>query len=321
MASIACIGAGYWGKNLIRNFSQLGSLKYICDDNPTVQEAFREQYPETQISGDFAGILEDSSLDGVCIATPAPTHFDLIMQSLSAGKHVFVEKPLCLDESEAEKCIQLAKDKGLKLMVGHLLWYHPMITEAKRLISAGDLGQIRNIYSNRLNMGLLRNEENVLWSFAPHDISMILGLLGSVPESSTATGSSYISSGIHDNVIGIMKFPDNVSAHVFVSWLNPFKEQKLVVVGDQAMLVFDDTLPWENKLAIYKHSVEFSDSGYPKAVKAEPEFVDLEQSEPLKNECQHFLDCIDQDLTPRTDGNEGLSVLRVLNQLQQSLDS
>ncbi len=213
------------------------------------------------------------------------------MQSLHAGKHVYVEKPLCLDESEAKQCIDLADELNLTLMVGHLLWYHPMVNEIKRTVDAGEIGSLRYLYSNRLNMGLLRSEENVLWSFAPHDISMILGLVGSEPESVQAHSANHLNPDIADQAVGLMKFANNVSAHVFVSWLNPFKEQKLVVVGENAMLVFDDTLPWDRKLARYDHSVEWSD-GRPQAVKAEPVYLELEQSEPLKNECQHFLDSI-----------------------------
>jgi len=204
-------------------------------------------------------------------------------------------------------------------MVGHLLWYHPMVLEIKRALGAGEIGQLRYIYSNRLNMGLLRSEENVLWSFAPHDISMILGLVGDEPESVQAHSANHLNPAIADQAVGLMKFANNVSAHVFVSWLNPFKEQKLVVVGEQAMLVFDDTLPWENKLAKYEHSVEWQ-ADRPVAVKADPEYIELPISEPLKNECSHFIDSIASGESPRTDGVEGLKVLNVLNRLQSAMD-
>jgi len=321
MTNIACIGAGYWGKNLIRNFHNLGVLHTICDGRQDVIDAFSAQYPDVKGCLDVDDILANDDIQAVSIATPAETHFDLIKASLHAGKHVYVEKPLCLDEQHAKDCIQLADELGLTLMVGHLLWYHPMVLEIKRAVQAGELGQLRYIYSNRLNMGLLRSEENVLWSFAPHDISMILGLVGEEPESVQAHSANHLNPDIADQAVGLMKFPGNVSAHVFVSWLNPFKEQKLVVVGEDAMMVFDDTnQDWDQKLAKYAHSVDW-DGSRPVAVKAEPEFIVLPKAEPLKNECQHFIDSFSAGSTPRTDGQEGLRVLKVLNKLQQAMDA
>lgn len=320
MINVACIGAGYWGKNLIRNFDELGCLSAICDGNPEALEAFAKLYPNVAGHSDLDELLLDSNVHAVCIATPAETHHALIIKALNADKHVYVEKPLCLDEQHAKECIALAEQRGLTLMVGHLLWYHPMVLEIKRMLAAGELGDLRYIYSNRLNMGLLRKEENVLWSFAPHDISMILGLVGAEPESLQAHSANHLNADIADQAVGLMKFADSVSAHVFVSWLNPFKEQKLVVVGKDAMLVFDDTLAWENKLAKYDHSVEWQ-GDRPVAVKAQAQYIQLSQSEPLKNECQHFIDCVTNRSTPRTDGHEGLKVLKVLNKLQQAMDA
>ncbi|NNC99274.1 MAG: Gfo/Idh/MocA family oxidoreductase [Gammaproteobacteria bacterium] len=320
MVNIACIGAGYWGKNLIRNFHQLGVLRTICDGSEEVLERFSQQYPEVAGCRDVTEVLSDKTIDAVSIATPAETHYELILQALNAGKHVYVEKPLCLDEQHAAECIDLAETSGLRLMVGHLLWYHPMVLEIKRMVDAGELGKLRYIYSNRLNMGLLRSEENVLWSFAPHDISMILGLVGSEPLSAQAHSANHLDPMLADHAVGLMKFSGNISAHVFVSWLNPFKEQKLVVVGEKQMLVFDDTLAWDQKLASYAHSVKWEGSR-PLAVKAAPEFIRLHQAEPLKNECQHFLDSVSSGSTPRTDGQEGLRVLKVLNKLQRAMDA
>lgn len=320
MINVACIGAGYWGKNLIRNFHQLGVLHTVCDGSQEVLGRFKEQYPEVQGCTSVGDLLADQEVDAVSIATPAETHYDLIKQALIAGKHVYVEKPLCLDERHAAECIELADQLGLTLMVGHLLWYHPMVLEIKRAVAAGELGELRYLYSNRLNMGLLRTEENVLWSFAPHDISMILGIVGSQPESVQAHSSCHLNPNTADQTVGLMKFANNVSAHVFVSWLNPFKEQKLVVVCEKAMLVFDDTLPWDKKLAKYAHSIDWQ-GDRPVAVKAEPEFIELPQSEPLKNECQHFIESVSNKSVPRTDGVEGLGVLKVLNKLQQAMDA
>ncbi len=321
MTNVACIGAGYWGKNLIRNFHSIGALHTICDGVDEVVQNFKQQYPDVACITDYNEILSNPEIDAVSIATPAETHHALIVKALNAGKHVYVEKPLCLDEAHAEECIKLADELGLTLMVGHLLWYHPMVLEIKRAIGDGEIGDLRYIYSNRLNMGLLRSEENVLWSFAPHDISMILGLIGSEPESVQAHSANHLNPEIADQAVGLMKFPNNVSAHVFVSWLNPFKEQKLVVVGEKAMLVFDDTNPeWSQKLAKYEHSVEWQGER-PVAIKAEPEFIDLPRAEPLKNECQHFIDSVSDKTIPRTDGKEGLRVLKVLNKLQQTMDA
>lgn len=321
MINVGCVGAGYWGKNLIRNFDSIGALHTVCDASSDITAAFQEQYPNASVTNSFDDVIKSSDIDAVSIATPAETHYQLINKALSAGKHVYVEKPLCLDEAQAQECIKLAEKLGLTLMVGHLLWYHPMVLEIKRLLDAGELGELKYIYSNRLNMGLLRNEENVLWSFAPHDISMILGLIGSEPESVQAHSANHLNPNIADQAVGLMNFANNVSAHVFVSWLNPFKEQKLVVVADKAMMVFDDTNPvWKEKLVKYQHRVEWI-GDRPVAVKAEPEYIELPQTEPLKNECLHFVDCVSNNSRPRTDGAEGLKVLKVLNKLQQAMDA
>ena len=320
MVNVACVGAGYWGKNIIRNFAEIGCLTAICDGSDEVRASFSAQYPDVSVLSTIDEVLADESIHAVSIATPAETHFQLAMDALRAGKHVYVEKPLCLDEAEAQECINLASEKGLTLMVGHLLWYHPVVLEIKRMIESGELGSLRYLYSNRLNMGLLRKEENVLWSFAPHDVSMILGLVGEMPLSVSAQGANHLIPTNADQAVGLLKFSNNVTAHVFVSWLNPFKEQKLVVVGEDSMVVFDDTMPWNQKLAKYDHSVEWID-GVPRAVKAEPVYVDLPKSEPLKNECLHFVESIQNQQPPRTDGQEGLRVLKVLNKLQHSMDA
>lgn len=320
MLKIACVGAGYWGKNLIRNFHQLEVLHTICDGDAQVRENFKDQYPDVEVVESVVNVLENQEITAVSIATPAATHAELIKQALSAGKHVYVEKPLCLSEEEAQECIEHAQRQNRILMVGHLLWYHPMVLEIKRAVDDGELGKLRYVYSNRLNMGLLRTEENVLWSFAPHDISMILGIVGEEPISVSAHSATHLTPGVADQAVGLMSFNGGVKAHVFVSWLNPFKEQKLVVVGETAMLVFDDTLPWPQKLAKYPHSVDWHGER-PVAIKAEPEYIALPQSEPLANECQHFIDSVEAQSQPRTNGEEGLRVLRVLNLLQRTMEA
>lgn len=315
--STAVIGSGYWGKNLIRNFHQLGVLKLICDKNESLLDQFKEQYPDIEVCLAFSDILRRKDILAVVIATPAESHFNLAREALSAGKHVFVEKPLALDLEEGSELVELAHQKGLTLMVGHILQYHPAIIKLKELIDTGELGKIQTLYSNRLNIGKIRAEENILWSFAPHDISVILMLLGEMPEMVYATGGSYLQQKIPDTTLTILDFPDGVKAHIFVSWLHPFKEQKLVVIGDKKMAVFDDIS--EEKLFLYSHEIKWV-KRIPVASKAEAEVVSFDMDEPLRAECRHFLDCVATKKRPRTDGEEGLRVLQILQASQASLD-
>ena len=317
---VAVVGSGYWGRNLVRNFAALGALDVVCDTNESVTKTFQEQYPGIRCCQAFAEVLGDDTLTGVVIATPAATHASLAREALLAGKHVFVEKPLALTEREGHELATLARERKLVLMVGHVLWYHPAVIQLQSLIRSGELGQVRYVYSNRLNMGKVRREENVLWSFAPHDVSVILGLLGEMPESVQAQGGNYLHQRIADTTVTLLNFASGARAHIFVSWLHPFKEQKLVVVGERKMAVFDDTAPWPEKLTLYPHSVEW-DGNVPVARKADAEAVPLEQEEPLKNECQHFLDCIQTGAKARTDASEGLGVLKVLNACERALES
>ena len=317
---IAVVGTGYWGKNLVRNFHNLGALRTVCDISEEAVRRFTEQYPDTFGVHAYSEVLADEAVQGVVLATPAIAHAQQAKEALLAGKDVYVEKPLCLSEEEGAELIELAEQKGRILMVGHLLWYHAAVLRLKALIEAGALGRIQYIYSNRLNLGKLRREENVLWSFAPHDISVILGLLGEMPESIQAQGGNYLHRKIADSTVSLLNFASGVRAHIFVSWLHPFKEQKLVVVGDRKMAVFDDTAPWPKKLALYPHSVEWS-GNVPMAHKAEVEYVALEESEPLRAECQAFIEAIASRKPPYTDGREGLNVLKVLNRCQQALES
>lgn len=314
---ISVIGCGCWGKNLVRNFAELGVLHSVCDANQELANQAAQTYDVQSLS--LEEVLK-SDCDGVVIAAPAAQHYVLTQKALHAGKHVFVEKPLSLKVEEAKKLCDLSMQVGKKLMVGHLLQYHPAFLELKSLIQKGNLGRLQYIYSNRLNLGKFRNEENILWSFAPHDISMILGLVGDVPESVYATGACHLNPRIHDVTTTHMSFKNGIEAHIFVSWLHPYKEQKLVVVGDRGMAVFDDGLPWGEKLKLYPHQVNWVD-GLPQPEKADVIHVPLEVSEPLKIECQHFIDCIVQNNIPRTDGTEGLRVLQVLDAAQQSLAS
>jgi UDP-2-acetamido-3-amino-2,3-dideoxy-glucuronate N-acetyltransferase len=260
LATIAVVGSGYWGKNLVRNFNSLNALKLICDKNETILDVFKKQYADVEVCLAFSEILNRSDINGIAIATPAETHFRLAREALLAGKHVYVEKPLVLDENEGAELIDIAQKKQLKLMVGHLLQYHPVFIRLKELASSGELGRINYIYSNRLNLGKIRREENILWSFAPHDISMILSIAGEEPESVMSTGGNYLHQKIADVTTTHLDFPSGMQAHIFVSWLHPFKEQKLVVVGDRKMAVFDDTQPWEDKLLLYPHRIDWQNN-------------------------------------------------------------
>ena len=262
-------------------------------------------------------MLSDPALAGVAIATPAETHASLVRRALQADKDVFVEKPLCLDRDEGAALVELAQRRGRVLMVGHLLWYHPAVVKLRDLVRSGELGRIQYIYSNRVNLGRIRREENILWSFAPHDISVILGLLGEMPERVVSQGGNYLHEKIADVTVTLLSFPSGVKAHIFVSWLHPFKDQKLVVVGDRKMAVFDDVQP-ANKLVIYPHLIDWKDR-LPVPTQAAAEPVAVGEAEPLREECAHFLECIATRQPPRTDGREALRVLTVLHQCEDAL--
>ena len=317
LPSVACIGAGYWGVNLIRNFHELNALALICESDRERLSAAAARYPGVEQTESFDSVLADARIKAVAIATPAETHGALVRRALLAGKDVFVEKPLCLSVEEGRSLIALASAQQQILMVGHLLWYHPAITKLKQLIDDGELGRIRYIYSNRLNLGMIRREENILWSFAPHDISVILGLIGEMPHQVEAQGGNYLHDGIADVTVSLLSFPSGVKAHVFVSWLHPYKEQKLIVVGERQMAVFDDVAD-EQKLMLYPHVILWKGQT-PVPNKAKGRAVAIDKHEPLRAECEHFLECVQSRRGPRTNGAEGLRVLTVLQQCQDAL--
>jgi UDP-2-acetamido-3-amino-2,3-dideoxy-glucuronate N-acetyltransferase len=316
--SIAVIGAGAWGQNIIRNFHELGVLTTVCDVRGERLIKFKKQYPTTHVTTNYYDILNSDYINCVVIATPAATHYEIAKLALLAKKHVYVEKPLALTVEEARDLVNVAETKKCKLMVGHILRYHPAITKLKEIIDSGELGNIKYVYSRRLNIGKIRTEESILWSFAPHDISVILYLLNEQPESVYANGGGYVKNDIADVTLTMMDFPSGVKSHIFVSWLHPFKEQKLVVVGGKKMAVFDELT--EEKLFLYPHKIEWQQR-IPVACKAEAEVVPVDMSEPLKLECQHFLDCVENDHTPLTDGYEGLRVLTILFAAQESFNN
>jgi UDP-2-acetamido-3-amino-2,3-dideoxy-glucuronate N-acetyltransferase len=321
MKNLALIGAGYWGKNLARNFHQLGALGLVCDASDEILAQQAKDCPGIRTTKFFDDVLSDASITRVAIAAPAARHYELSRRVLEAGKDVFVEKPLALDSKEGAELAELAEAKGLILMVGHLLQYHPYVRAIQRLLGQGELGKLQYITSNRLNLGKIRREENALWSFAPHDLSVILSLVGGeLPDQVRCIGEAFLNSGVADVTLTTLRFPGGVNAHVHVSWINPFKEQKLTVVGSHAMLVFDDTLPWKEKLVLYRQPLVWSGGHVPETKKSAGELVEVPQDEPLHIECSHFLECCDHRKAPITDGREGLRVLQVLNAAQQSLD-
>jgi UDP-2-acetamido-3-amino-2,3-dideoxy-glucuronate N-acetyltransferase len=308
--NIAVIGCGHWGKNLVRNFSNLGSLAAVCDPNAEVAQKYADQYSVKNYS--FSEILNDLSIEGVVLAVPAPLHASMAIEVMNAGKHAYVEKPLAMNQIEARQMIDTSKNRGVQLMVGHLLQYHPVFIAVRKLVESGELGGLSYIYSNRLSFGKVRSEEDVIWSFAPHDISMILSLTGQEPGLVRTVSSSILQPNIADTATVHMEFKPGLKAHISVSWLHPYKEQKLVVIGKSAMAVFDDTQPWGQKLALYRHNIDLNGET-PSLEKSDVEYIDVAQSEPLKNECQHFVDVINGTLMPLTDGDEGLRVLNVLS--------
>jgi len=323
---LAIVGIGNWGKHLLRNFSQiLGEEQIICYDvsEQRLEEA-KEQYPAVSIALDFSSILENKSVLAVVIATPAVTHYSLAKRVLEAGKHVLVEKPLAMSIEEAEELIRLAQMLRRKLMVDHLLEYHPAVEEMKRIMQRGELGQIFYLYSQRLNLGIVRTEENALWSLGPHDISVILYLLEEEPLQVAAQGGVYLQRkmSIEDVVFVSLIFRSGTMANLHLSWLDPYKVRRVVVVGSKKMLVFDD-MEEQAKLKLKTYGairIGSKDSEYKFQIKDEGMTVlPLAPGEPLRKMCLHFLECIEQDKSPRSDGYDGLRVLRVLEAAQKSL--
>lgn len=314
---VAVIGAGYWGINHVRNFFELGALGLVCDASHAMLDKTRGLFAGIRTETDFHTAMNDPSIAAVVIATPAETHCNLATLAIEAGKDVLVEKPLTLDVAEGARLVKLANERGAILMVGHLLEYHPAVLRLRELIETGELGELRYIYSNRLNLGKVRREENILWSFAPHDIAIILRLVGAWPARVTATGGAYLQPSIADVTVTNIEFPTGVRAHIFVSWLHPYKEQRLVVVGSKQMAVFDDVRK-DGKLMIYDQGVEIV-NGEVVTRKNEGIAEQLEKEEPLRRQCMEFLECIGTRHRPLTDGESGLRVLRVLDAAERSL--
>lgn len=325
MVTLGQVGLGYWGPNLLRNFNGLAQarVKVCCDLDEAALRRAASLYPGMAITGDYDALLGDADVEGVIVTTPTPAHYKLAKAALLSGRHVFVEKPIALAVAEAEELVALAEERGRVLMVGHLLMYHPAVARLKQMVDGGELGEVYYLYASRLNLGQVRRSENAMWSLAPHDISVALYLLGEEPEAVAAQGLTYLQPGIPDTVFLTLRFASGRAAHVHVSWLDPHKVRRITVVGSQKMAVFDDVDSTE-KLRIYDKGVQrpaydsygdslslrFGDISIPR----------IDMREPLRLECQHFIDCIVNGQTPLSDGRNGVQVLRVLEAGQRSLE-
>ncbi len=324
--SVAVIGAGYWGKNLVRNFATTKrcALRTVCDINEDLLAAHQRGFPFLSTTTDVEMVLRDGRVQAVVIATPVPTHFEIAARALRAGKHVYVEKPLTLRAAQARELIDLARELKLKLMVGHLLEYHPAVNYLKDMLDRGQLGQPYYMYTQRVNLGIVRQNENAWWSLAPHDISVVCYLLGSEPVSVAANGQCYLQRDIEDVVFATIKFADGKMAHVHCSWLDPHKIRKMTVVGPQKMVTFDDMEATE-KIRIYdkgaaiKHDITTSYADIISLRFGDIVIPTISGGEPLALECRHFVECVLENRPIRTDGADGLRIVQVLEAGQQSL--
>jgi predicted dehydrogenase len=320
---IGVVGLGYWGPNLARNFDSLSGceLAWCCDQDDSRHDRLAALHRSTRFTSRFEDLLEDDALHAVALATPVPTHASLAQQALRAGKHCFVEKPLAQSAADAEAAVQAAQQADRILMVGHLLEYHPGVRLLKETLHSGELGDARYIYGNRLNLGQLRSEENALWSLGAHDVSVVLALAGEEPSELVAHGECYMQEGIEDVVFAFMRFPSGLAAHLHLSWLDPHKERRFTVVGSKRMATFDD-MELERKLTIYDKGFDEKADSYGEYITRAGEIrcPRVPNAEPLRMECEHFLACLREGLTPRSDGHSGLRVVRVLEGLQRSLD-
>jgi predicted dehydrogenase len=320
---IGVVGLGYWGPNLARNFDALpeAELRYVCDASEEARERWGAQFSEARAVGELDELLGDPELDGVAIATHVPTHAGLAKRVLEAGKHCFVEKPLAQSVSEAEEVVEAARDSGQVLMVGHLLEYHPGLDKLKEIADSGDLGQIHYIYSNRVNLGKIRADENALWSLGAHDVSVVLRLAGEEPEELSAVGESYMREGVEDVVFCYLRFPSGLAAHLHLSWLDPHKERRFTVVGSKRMATFDD-MEIERKVTVYDKGFDQSFSSYGEYIARSGDVWSprVPNEEPLRIECRHFLERVRDGAEPRSGGESGLRVVRVLEGLQRSLE-
>lgn len=320
---IGVAGLGYWGPNLARNFAAIEGceLTWLCDASSTVRDSLAPRFPGTRLTAELDDLLADPELDAIVLATPVPTHADLAVRVLEAGKHCFVEKPLAQSVADAERAVHAATAAGKQLMVGHLLEYHPAVGVLKEIVDSGDLGELHYIYSNRLNLGKLRADENALWSLGAHDVSVMLHLLQEEPVEVEARGESYMRDGIEDVVFCYLRFASGRAAHLHLSWLDPHKERRFTVVGSKRMATFDD-MDIDRKVTIYDKGFDESSSSYGEYITRSGDAFSprIPNREPLRIECEHFVECVRDGVAPRSDGHAGLRVVRVLEALQHSLD-
>jgi predicted dehydrogenase len=321
---VGVAGLGYWGPNLARNFAALEDveLSWLCDASEDARARAAARFPGVRVTGDLDDLLSDDGLDAVIVATPVPTHADLAVRVLEAAKHCFVEKPLAVSAADAERAVRAAESSGRVLMVGHLLEYHPGVRKLKEIADSGELGDLFYLYGHRLNLGKLRTDENALWSLGAHDVSVILHLAGEEPNEVHARGESYMNEGIEDVVFGYLRFPSGLAAHLHLSWLDPHKARRFTVVGSKRMATFDD-MEMERKVTVY-------DKGFDEDARNWGEYVmrsrdiyspHISNVEPLRLECEHFVEAIRSGERPRSDGESGLRVVRVLESLQEALDA
>lgn len=325
--NLAVIGAGYWGPNLIRNFSQLAdcNLKAIADLEEENLRRISDSYPKAKKTSLTSEVFQAEEIEAVVIATTAETHYELAREALEAGKDVFVEKPLTLDVQHGRELVELAEERGRILMVGHLLLYHPAVKRLKDYVDSGELGDLYYVYSTRVSLGQVRKSENALWSFAPHDVYVVTYLLDEKPEKVTATGESYLRDGVFDVAFIALHFPDRKLAHIHVSWLDPHKIRKITLVGSRKMVVFDDTESAE-KIRLYDKGVDYRPAfaDYPESLSlriGDIHIPKVDATEPLRLECQHFIDCVANRQRPLSDGENGLEVVEILKAAQRSLDA
>jgi len=322
---IAVVGLGYWGPNLARNFDAIPGceLAWCCDPSADARGHVATRFPLARVTGDLAEVLADETVDAVALATPVSTHADVAVRVLEAGKHCFVEKPLAQSVADAERVVAAADEGRRVLMVGHLLEYHPGVQMLKQLTESGELGdRIYYIYGNRLNLGKLRADENALWSLGAHDVSVVLHLADEEPLEAVAHGESYVQERVEDVVFCFLRFPSGLLAHLHLSWLDPHKERRFTVVGSRRMATFDD-MALEGKLSIFDKGFDQVSRGYGEYITRTGGIVSpqIPNVEPLRIECEHFVESVRDGLRPRSDGASGLRVVRVLEELQRSLDA
>ena len=321
---VAVVGLGYWGPNLARNFAALAGseLAWCCDASEATRSRYGAMFTGARFTDDLDEVLADDTLDAVVLATPVPTHAELAVRVLEAGKHCFVEKPLAQDVESAERAVAAADASGRILMVGHLLEYHPGVAKLKEIARGGELGDIHYIYSNRLNLGKLRADENALWSLGAHDVSVLLHLADEEPYEIEARGESYMQPGIEDVVFGFLRFPSGLAAHLHLSWLDPHKERRFTIVGSRRMATFDD-MDLERKVTIFDKGFDQPGGSWGEYITRSGDIHSpaIPNREPLRLECEHFLACVREGRTPLSDGRSGLRVVRVLAGLQASLDA